>query len=410
MAPDALVRLWAAAGIAATRLRYERTRTALAVLGVGLAVLLVVLLGGVGYGTLTTGDRAIGWFENDLWVTGGAVTLEPTTVGGVANPIDDAHERSADLESIDGVANARPVAFQTVYVSPDGEEFDTTVGVGLGGDAGQLRIASRFNRRDLHYANGSYDGPMTNRIVVGPAVARRYGLSEGDTLHVGGTIASARDHEFTVVGITGDASNFLGTPTVGMHLSELQEVSGTTGRDPAAVITVTLAPGADADAVTSAIERRDPSLEVRTSDEQVRATVGRRAPLLASAAVLVLLAVVSAVVLVLNVLALLVRQQREQLAALAAAGVSTRSLVGLVTVQGAVLGLAGGIVGVTVALPAGVALDRGIGLATGYAGLVRTPVWLFGVALVLAVSMGVLGAVAAGWYVARLDVLDGLRA
>jgi putative ABC transport system permease protein len=408
MDSDLAGRVRAAGGIAAAQLRHHRRRTVLAVLGVGLAVFLVVSLGGLGYGMVTTGDQAIAWFQNDLWVTGGGVAIERSSVGGVANPIQDAHGLSADLEAREGVRYAQPVGFQTVYVSPDGESFDTVVGVGVGGDAARLRIASRFNRRDIHYANGTYDGPMTGRIIVGPRVASRYGLSEGDTLHVGSTLVSARTHEFTVVGVTGDFSNFLGSQTVGMHLSELQEVSGTTGTDPAAVIAVTLAPGADAGAVARDIERQYPSLDVRTDDEQVRATIGDQAPLLASAVALVGLAVGGGVVLVLNVLALLVHQQRGQLAALRASGVPTRTLVGVVTLQGALLGLAGGLLGVAVAVPTAALLDHGIELVTGYSGLVRTPVWLLAGGLALALVMGVLGAAAAGWRVARLDPLEQL--
>jgi putative ABC transport system permease protein len=174
------------------------------------------------------------------------------------------------------------------------------------------------------------------------------------------------------------------------------------------VIAVTLAPGADAGAVARDIERQYPSLDVRTDDEQVRATIGDQAPLLASAVALVGLAVGGGVVLVLNVLALLVHQQRGQLAALRASGVPTRTLVGVVTLQGALLGLAGGLLGVAVAVPTAALLDHGIELVTGYSGLVRTPVWLLAGGLALALVMGVLGAAAAGWRVARLDPLEQL--
>lgn len=400
-------RLWARVAaiieLATTQLRYYPGRTIPAVVGVGGAVFFIVVLGGLGFGMLTTGERAIAWFQSDLWVTGGALAIEPSGVGGLANPIDDAHERSAELETIDGVQYAQPVAFQTVYVSPDGEQFDTIVGVGIGGNTGRLGVASRFNRRDVHYANGAYDGPMTNRIIVGPALADRYDLAEGDTLHVGGTLVSAREHEFTVVGIAADFSNFLGTPTVGMHLSELQEVSGTTGTDSAALIAVTLAPGADADGVSRTIEDEHPSFDVRTDAEQVRATIGAQAPILATAVTFMFVAVVGGIVLIGNVLAIHVHHHRRELAALKATGVGTRTLLGVVGSQGAVLGLAGAVLGSVVALPVTVLLNVWVEAYTGFSGLVATPAWLLVGGLTLGIAMGVLGATVAGWRVARLS-------
>lgn len=48
---------------------------------------------------------------------------------------------------------------------------------------------------------------------------------------------------------------FLGVPTVAMHLSELQEVSGTTGTDPGAIIALDLVPATDRTAVQRDLER-----------------------------------------------------------------------------------------------------------------------------------------------------------
>jgi len=353
-------RLHGAAAVAGAQLRHHRQQTLLCVLGVALAVLLVVLLVGVGHGALSTGNEAVTWFDQDLWVTTGAIELAPTSVGGVANPIHGAHGRSAELEAREDVARAQPVAFQTVYVGTDPHDLDTVVGVGVGGDAGRLGTASRFNGRDRHYAGGSYDGPMTHRIVVDERTASRYGIAEDDTLHVGGTVSAARGNEFTVVGVTDDLSNFLGAPTVGIHLSELQEVSGTTGTDPAALIALTVAPGHDPQAVARAIESGRPSLRVRTG-KQVRATVGGRPDLAASALGLVGVAVV------------------------------------------------GGLFGLAVALPAVAALNHGIERFVGYAGPVSRSAWLLAGALRLAVAMGVAGASVAGWRVARLDPTEHLR-
>lgn len=404
-------RLRAALGLAGAQVRYYRVRTLLAVLGVAVAVLLVVLLGGLGYGMVTTGDEAIAWLDADLWATSGPVALAPGSVGGVENPIHDAHALSRDLETRPRVQNAQPLAFQTVYVSPDGEDFDTIVGVGGGGTGSGIGITGGrgFNRSDVHYANGTYDGPMTHEVIVDERTAERYNLSVGETLHVGATLAAAREHEFTVVGTTRTFQTFLGVPTVAMHLSELQEVSGTTGTDPASLLAIRLAPTADTTAVQRDLERTYPSVDVRTNDQQVQAIIGGHATVIAGAITLVGLAVVVGVVLVVNVLALLVYQQRDQLAALKAAGVSGRTLLAVVTVQGALIGLLGGVSGLAATPIAVGLLNDAVGHLTGFSKLITTPAWLLATGLGLALVMGVLGASVAGWRVVRLGPLNHLE-
>ncbi|WP_255150807.1 ABC transporter permease [Halorarius halobius] len=395
--------------LATSQLRGHRTATVLAVGGVAVAVLLVVLLGGVGYGAATSGGDAVSWFERDLWVTGGGAQLRPGSVEGVANPIHDAHELGRELEARPGVEHAQPFAFQTVYLGTDPDDLETVVGVGVGGDAGRLRIASRFTRRDRHYANGTYEGPMTRRVVVDERTAARYGLDVGDTVHIGGTVTAAREQTFTVVGTPRDLSNLLGAPTVGMHLSELQEVTGTTGTDPAALLTLTLAPGARPAAVERAIERRPEGLDVRTGREQFRATVASRAPTIGSLVALVALSVVAGVALVVNVLAHVVARQRRHLAALNATGVSAATLTGVVALQGGLLGLAGGVVALLAVGPAAAGLNHAVERLTGFPGLVVLPPWLAAGGLVLAVGLGVLGAAVAGRRVARLDPIATLE-
>ena len=406
-----LERLRGAVGVGLSGLRYRRGRAALAVAGVALAVLLVVLLAGLGYGLTTTGGQAIDWLDRDLWATAGPVAFAPGAVGGVENPVEDAHAVAAEMEGVEGVAEVQALAFQAVYVSPDGANFDTVVGVG-GTGSGDTIVVQRgrsFSSGDVHYANGTYEGPMTREVIVGPRLAERYGLEPGDTLHVGGTLAAARENEFEVVGISNTFSRFLGTPTVALHLSELQEVSGGTGNDRAAILAVSLAEGADPAVVERRIERAFPRFSVRTNDEQVGAVIGDQGPVLAAAATLVALAVVAGVALVTNVLALLVAQQRERFAALKAAGVSGRLLAVAVLSQGLVVGLLGGALGLALAIPATTLLNRVVADLAGFSDLVATPSWLLAGALVLAAVVGIGGSTVAGWRVSRISPLAHLR-
>jgi putative ABC transport system permease protein len=397
-------------GVALAQLRESRTRTLLAVLGVAVAVSLVVLLVGLGYGVLTAGTDAMTYIEADLWMAGGPVTVAPGAIGGVENPIQGSHEVARRVEARDGVAAAQPLAFQTVYVSPDPSGFDTVVGVGGLGDGRQLGIEDdpNFTAGDVHYANGTYDGPMTREIVIGPQLAERYGLSTGDSLYVGGTLSAARENPFEVIAIRNAYTRFLGTPTVTLHLSELQEVSGTTGTDGAALIAVRTTGGRQTDAVKRDLERSFPEFEVRTNTEQVRAIVGGQAAVVASAVTLVVVSVVVGVTLVVNVLTTMVYQQRREFAALKAAGLRGRTLVTVVLWQGLLVGLGGGLLAVAAARPASEGLNVVTEALATYP-LVKMPTWLLGAGLGLAVVVGLAGAGVAGWRVVRLSPLEHLE-
>ncbi|WP_255150036.1 ABC transporter permease [Halorarius halobius] len=403
-------RLRALVGLAGNQLRYHRRRGALAVVGVALAVLLVTLLVGLGFGLFTTGGEAISWINRDLWVTGGGLGIQAGGVGGVENPIQNAHGVAADIESDPRVAAAQPIAFMTVYVSPNRSEFDSVVGVGAVGEQDpDVGDGDGLTLNDSHYANGTYEGPRSREVIVSPELAERYGVGVNDTLYVGGTLASARENPFRVVAVTARFSTFLGSNAVAVPLSELQAVTGTTGTDRAALIGVSLDPGANADAVERDIERSNPELTVRGNDEQVRQIVGGQAAVVVGVVALVVLAVVSGMVLVVNVLATLVRVQRDQLAALNATGVSTRSLVVVVLAQGLLVGLLGGVAGAAVTVPAVDALNRVLADLSGFPNLVKTPWWVYASGVTLATLMGVIGSTVAGRQVATLSPLDHLR-
>ncbi len=405
-----LVRLRTVIGVALAGLRHDRTRSVLAVFGIALAVVATATLAGTGYGVIATGEERFESADRDLWITGGPVQFAPGTVGGVENSLYGAHEVSAEIERRDDVQTAVPMSFQTVYVGQNDSEFETLVGVGAPARGGSVRITEgeQFSQRDVHYANGTYDGPMTHEVVIDERTASLLNVSVGDTLHIGGTIADARQHEFTVVGISPTFSRFLGTPTVVVQLSELQEITGTTGTDSASLITVALADGADPETVSAELEREYPEYEIRTNREQLQATLERQAVVLASGASLVGLAVIAGIALTINLLLGLVYQQRRELAALQALGAAPSTLIGFTVVQAIVLGLLGGVLGVGLTVPLATLLNQVATALVGFENVVRTPTFVLQGGFAIALVMSVLGAAVAGWRVSRLSPADEL--
>jgi putative ABC transport system permease protein len=388
-------RLRTAVAVAAAQLRHDRARTALAVVGIAVAVLSTTLLASLGYGVIETGQERFDASGRDLWVTGGSLSEGP---GGYGTAILNSHEVSNEIESRQEVESAVPMAFQAVYVGNGSGEMQPLVGVGVPGGGPFVTFEEGgFQHGDAHYDNGTYEGPMFHEVVVDRRTAEMFDVGVNDTLYVGGSVESARQHEFTVVGISSTFSSFLGSPTVTTYLSELQEVTGTTGTDKATFITVRLKDGTDVSAVEQDLQREYPDLTVRTNDEQMQSVLQQNAVVIAVGGALVVLAVVAGFALTLNVLSIVVFQQREELAALTALGMSAKTLVGMVAAQGVLLGAAGGLLGVVATPPFAVALNYVAAEIVGFENLVQTPGSVLAVGAAVALVIGTLAAAVTGW-------------
>ncbi|MFB6162932.1 MAG: ABC transporter permease [Halococcoides sp.] len=409
MRPFARVR--AIVGLAIAQLAHDRTRTILAVVGIVLAVLATTILASLGLGVVATGEAMFERADRDLWVTAGATEITPGGIGGLETPLVDAHAVAAQIERRPRVQTAVPMSFQTVYVGTTPDDLTTVIGVGAPARGPSVTITrgEGFTTKDRHYANGTYTGPMSRSVVLDNRTAHRLNVSVGDRIHVGGTIAGARDRQFTVVGISPTYRTFLGGSTAVFHLSELQTITGSAATDGASFITVALEPGADPRAVAAAIEREHPHLIVRTNSEQLKSILEEQALVLASGVVMIVLAVVAGIALTTNLMLGHVDRQRYELAALQALGTSTGTLVGIVAVEALVLGLVGGIVGVTLTLPVAAGLDGLVAQLVGFEGLLAPDRRVLGGGFAVAVLTSTIAAIAAGTHIARIAPLETLE-
>lgn len=218
-----MARTGALVGIAAAQLRHNRLRTDLAVLGVAMAILAMVLLASVGTGVIDTGQQKFEQSGRDLWVTGGPVELHPGAASGFENTLVDSYTVANEISAHEAVATAVTHSFQTVYVGRNTSKFRTLIGADAPAYGPSVRITDGrpFQNRDIHYAGGTYDGPMSHEVVIDQRTATLLNVGVNDTLYIGSTLSKARAHEFTVVGISPTYSRFVGAPTVTLDLSEL---------------------------------------------------------------------------------------------------------------------------------------------------------------------------------------------
>lgn len=407
-----IISRWTAAvEIAVTQLRGQPVRTGLVVGGVALSVLAATLLASVGLGVLATGEERFDAADRDLWVTGGPMELDPEGDSAIGNGLRGAHTLADDIQAREGVENASPIGFEAVYVGTNESNMQLVTGVGLVGthEGVTIQEGEDLSGRSDHYANGTYDGEMTREVVVDPRTADLLGVGPGDRLYVGGSRSSSGKQAFTVVGIAPDYGQLLGTPTVTLHLAELQTVAGSAGTDEASLIAVTVADGHDPATVRSELQAEHPDVEVRTNREQLTAIVGENVIVVATAVVLVVLALVAGVALTANLLSLSITSQQQTLAALQAVGLSRRTLLLVVTIQGLVLGVLGWAIAAALLVPAAAGLDQFAAAVVGYEDLLVVPRWLYGAGAAIGVLVGAGGASVAGILVTRLEPLRQLQ-
>lgn len=407
-------RLWnrsrVAVGLTLAQLRQHKFRFALAIVGVSLAVLSMTLLAGAGVGVIDTGEQQFEQADRDLWVTSGATQLTTAGGGGFENTLQDSRSTAASLEEHDGVNNAVPLAFETVYVRSDSDdEFRTFVGSGVPGSGAAVQVTEGDELQgDPHYADGSYDGNMTGEVMIDAETADNLGIDVGDTIEVGGSLAAARDNTVTVVGISPTFEQMLGTPTVTMPLSELHQTTGTTQTEPATFITVTVDDDASVSEVQDDLEQVYPEYEIRSNQQQLEAVLQEQVLVLAAGGTLVLVAVGAGIALTLNLLSLVVYQQRQELSALKAQGISPFLLVTTVGCQGLLIGILGGGLGLLLT-PVGVsALNSIAAMVVGFDGLVQTSSVLYVGGGAIAVGIGTIAAAIAGWRIGRMSALSNL--
>lgn len=403
-------RLWTAGRLTIAQFRDQKVRLSLAVLGVTLAVLAITLLAGAGVGVLETGEQQFQTADRDLWVTSGDTRLTTAGGGGFENTLYDSRNLSAEMESHDGVALAAPLAFETVYVSTDGsDDFQTFVGTGIPGSGSSIQVTDgNALEGDPYYANGTYDGEMTREVLIDAETARSLGVSVGDTVNIGGSLAAARENEFTVVGISPTFERMLGTPTVTMPLSELHQVTGNTRTEPATFLAITVEDDARIEAVKQDLAEEYPEYEIRSNQEQLEAVLQEQVVLLAAGGTLVVVAIGAGVALTFSLLSLVIYQQRPTFAALTVQGVSPPLLLMTVIGQGLLIGLLGGGLGILLTPPAVVALNRLATAVVGFDGLIQTAPWIYALALAIAMGIGSVAAVVAGWRVSQTPPLEVL--
>lgn len=315
--------------LAVGNLVQDKTRLAVSVAGVALALALVLFFGAVfagAQGRLTVYiDRA----GADLWVSQqGVRTMHMSQSTLPASVVDE-------VKAVPGVQEAVPILYAEGMVQANGKESIAYV-FGVPPDAPLGRPWDVI---------GGAAQPGAGEVVLDHAIAAPAGVKVGDQVTVLG-------RALRVAGLTSGTSSLVSSPAF-VRFSDFAQASGVP--DVASFVLVKVAPGASADAVSAAIAQRVGGVTVQTRQQfasQERKLVGDMSAdiinIMNTAGFLTGLAVVALTIYIATV------GRRREYGVLKAMGVRNSRLYQIVLVQAVAsvaLGLAGAI-GLTVALSA----------------------------------------------------------
>jgi len=387
----------------AGRFRIAPQRVLLAVLGVGVAVGLMVSVTGVSLGLAS--QSVVQSDGVDYWLVPEQASVESIAISTGGPRLGDVHRTSHQIGTDDRVDYVTPVLLELVPVR-DATTGDRTYvfAVGVVPEPGQSVLdlpAGRLAPGDPYYQNGSYNGTWTGDAILNTAAATVTNTSTGSQLTPVST-----NRSMTVVNVSdgGVGTAGGGVPVMLVHLSELQDLTGSTSGDTADQLLVST----NDPSVKSSLEGRYPETTVVTrsglSSQRVSAS---NLPLAVAVAALVS-AVVVGVLFVTTLMGLEVSADRQQLGALAGIGFSQRSRSLLVAAETLIISILGGIVGIGIGILGIIGVNR---LGERYFGVDTVAVFdpqLAGYALLVAVGIGLVGALYPVWLSRRGNVLEVL--
>lgn len=212
--------------------RHARLQTILAVCAIAAAVALPVVLVSVG-GGVSAHELS------EIQQTGYEISVSAAAPHGVQG----SHGLSSDFLSISEVQAASPVLSGSLYAFPPGttkqtplavegvipDQFTPTLGPTEAGLFPQpLPLGDPTDL--IHFANGTYDGPASNDVVLAGTVAGEYGLAVGDQLPLGPSPDRAEATTYTITGeFTIPTESFGFTSAVAVALLPLSNLQLATG-------------------------------------------------------------------------------------------------------------------------------------------------------------------------------------
>ncbi|MFZ3167756.1 MAG: ABC transporter permease [Candidatus Methanoperedens sp.] len=394
--------------LAIRNLAKKKLRTFFTMLGVALGIVSLILLASIGNGLLSTGGKLLEQSTIHLWVTGGAADIQSQYAGTGDSKISDAHRFVEDFRKNKDINMVTPMLTEMVYAFKNDSRPRAVFGLGIEASGGTLVniIQGKNLAIDEHYNKGRFDGKWNKEILIDNRTANLLDVHVGDTIHIGKTLAEAKEQEFRIIGLTNSLSRFSSNPMVIFSLSEFQDITGNHYYDQVSMVMIRFKDPEKAANFKIEIEQRYPLYTVSTNQDYLKKALKQNSLLIASAASIVLLAVIMGTMLVVNTMILSLHEKKREIAILKVIGMSRWSIFKGIGIEGILISFLGGIMGILICVPLSYLINKLIYRYVGLDGLVVMQMEYIYLSLAVAITIGILTSFVAAMQIGRMKIAD----
>ena len=372
----------------------NKTRSALAIVGIAIGIMVIVALGMVtgGLENSTQSTLKAGAAEITAMQTGS----NSFTSGGSIN-----QTKVTDLLSIPGVKDTagilRATNTSTSSLTTNSSQGGFSAGEGIqitGIDPSKLSLIGVDSVNGTEFTNTS-----TNEVIVGSTFATSENKTVGDTLNLYGK-------NFKIVG-TFETGDFITDAGVMMPLSTLQNLTNNDNKVSDILVKVT--DNANVTTVSNAIQNAYPNQLTTTTAAQDANRINQGLSFIDTASwAISLLAIFIGAVGVINTMIMSVYERTREIGVLKAVGWTDRRILGMILGESVVLTLIAFVVGTVIAV---VGVELVLNLSPSIGGIIKPAfdISIFLRAFLVAFLVGVVGGLYPAYRASRLSPTEALR-
>ncbi len=372
----------------------NKTRSALAIVGIAIGIMVIVALGMVTGGlenstqsTLKAGAAEITVLQTGSNSFGSGGTLNESLVTSILsiNGVKD----TAGILRASNTTTTPATLNSTSSIGSLGSEVSIT-----GIDLDKLGLIGIDSVNGTTFSNSS-----TNEVIIGKTAAQSLNKTVGDTINLYGK-------DFTITG-TFETGNFITDAGIMMPLSTLQNI--TSNQNKVSNILVKVTDNANVTTVSQSIENAYPNQLTTTTAEATASRINQGLSFIDTASwAISLLAIFIGAVGVINTMIMSVYERTREIGVLKAVGWKDRRILGMILGESIVLTLIAFIVGTVVAV---VGVELILTLSPSVGGIIK-PSFAYDIflrAFIVAFLVGVLGGLYPAYRASRLSPTEALR-
>ena len=373
----------------------NKTRSALAIVGIAIGIMVIVALGMV-----------TGGLENSTQSTLKAGAAEITVIQTGSNSFGSGgtlnQSLASSILSINGVKDTAGIlrASNTSTSAATLNSNSSQSGFGPEGLSITGINLDKLSLIGIDSVNGTaFSNSSTDEVIIGKTAAQSLNKTVGDTINLYGD-------NFTVTG-TFETGNFITDAGIMMPLSTLQNL--TSNKNKVSNILVKVTDNANVTTVSQSIEDAYPNQLTTTTAEATASRINQGLSFIDTASwAISLLAIFIGAVGVINTMIMSVYERTREIGVLKAVGWKNRRILGMILGESIVLTLIAFIVGTVVAV---VGVELILTLSPSVGGIIK-PSFAYDIflrAFIVAFLVGVLGGLYPAYRASRLSPTEALR-